>query len=90
MKGPSEYEDLLQCNNLPSTMTSRGHQFPAAFMIMASGLDKHGIDSDKPLPYSHLDIAGSSGPFPGIPSANPLIALAGYFIVPQICQCCKK
>ncbi len=38
--GKSEYEDLLQCNNAPSTMTSRGHQFPAAFMIVGSGLDK--------------------------------------------------
>ena len=38
--GKSEYEDLLQANNAPSTMTSRGHQFPAAFMILGSGLDK--------------------------------------------------
>ena len=38
--GPSEYEDVLQCNNEPSSMTARGHQFPAAFLIRASGLDK--------------------------------------------------
>ena len=38
--GPSEYEDVLQCNNEPSSMTSRGHQFPAAFLIRTSGLDK--------------------------------------------------
>ncbi len=38
--GPSEYEDILQANNLPSTMTSRGHQTPSAFLIMASGLDE--------------------------------------------------
>lgn len=39
-KGKSEYEDILQCNNLPSTATPRGHQTPAAFLIMASGLHK--------------------------------------------------
>lgn len=40
VKGRTEYEDLLQCNNLPSSGTPRGHQFPAAFMIAASGLDE--------------------------------------------------
>lgn len=39
-KGKSEYEDILQCNNLASSATPRGHQTPAAFLIMASGLDK--------------------------------------------------
>jgi leucyl aminopeptidase len=38
--GRNEYEELLQANNAPSTMTSRGHQFPAAFLILGSGLDK--------------------------------------------------
>lgn len=38
--GRSEYEDILQCNNEPSSMTERGHQFPAAFLIRTSGLDK--------------------------------------------------
>lgn len=71
----NEYEDVLQCNNLPSSRTPRGHQFPAAFMIRASGLDKHGIDSEKPLRYTHVDIAGSSGHYPGIPTAAPLVAL---------------
>ena len=44
VEGKSEYEDLLQCNNAPSTMTARGHQFPAAFLIVGSGLDK--VNSD--------------------------------------------
>ncbi|KAF6780360.1 hypothetical protein AHF37_00171 [Paragonimus kellicotti] len=39
-KGQTEYEDILQCNNLPSSATPRGHQIPAAFLSMASGLDK--------------------------------------------------
>ncbi|XP_057308334.1 putative aminopeptidase W07G4.4 isoform X2 [Hydractinia symbiolongicarpus] len=72
--GRNEYEDVIQCNNKPSSGTPRGHQFPAAFMIRSSGLDKHGIDSDRPLKYSHVDIAGSSGPYPGMPTAAPLIA----------------
>lgn len=109
-KGKSEYEDILQCNNLPSSATPRGHQTPAAFLIMTSGLDKvlaafhpstfkkrrkkkcfgltqywylsqHGVDSDTPLPYSHVDIAGSSGPFPGVPTGAPILAMATNYIM---------
>ena len=40
VRGRSEYEDVLQCNNVASSGTPRGHQFPAAFLIRASGLDK--------------------------------------------------
>ncbi|KAF7200606.1 putative aminopeptidase W07G4.4 [Nothobranchius furzeri] len=80
-KGKSEYEDILQCNNLPSSATPRGHQTPAAFLIMASGLDKHGVDSGAPLPYSHIDIAGSSGPFPGVPTGAPILAMATNYIL---------
>ncbi|XP_041643315.1 putative aminopeptidase W07G4.4 [Cheilinus undulatus] len=80
-KGKSEYEDILQSNNLPSSATPRGHQTPAAFLIMASGLDKHGVDSDRPLPYSHVDIAGSSGPYPGVPTGAPVIAMAANYIL---------
>ncbi|KAK3094658.1 hypothetical protein FSP39_004605 [Pinctada imbricata] len=83
-RGKSEYEDVLQCNNSPSSATPRGHQTPSAFLIMASGLEKHGIDSDKPLPYSHLDIAGSSGPFPGVPTGAPIIAMAANFVLPRM------
>jgi len=79
-KGKSEYEDVLQCNNLPSSRTARGHQTPAAFLILASGLSKHGVDGTQPLPYSHLDIAASSGPFPGIPSSSPVLALVRYYL----------
>ncbi|TRY55483.1 hypothetical protein DNTS_027872 [Danionella cerebrum] len=79
-KGKSEYEDILQANNLPSSATPRGHQTPAAFLIMASGLDKHGVNSEKPLPYSHIDIAGSSGPFPGVPTGAPILAMATKYL----------
>ena len=70
--GKSEYEDILQCNNEPSSRTPRGHQMPAAFLIQVSGLDKHELDSNKPIPFSHIDIAGSSGPFPGVPTGAPI------------------
>jgi len=59
-----EFVSILQCNNAPSSRTPRGHQFPAAFMMAVSGLDKHQLSSAQPLPYSHLDIAGSSGDLP--------------------------
>jgi len=82
VKGPSEYEDILQCNNCPrgSSGTPRGHQFPAAFMMATAGLDKHGVDAGTPLPYCHLDIAGSSGPFPGIPTGAPIPTMTKYFM----------
>jgi len=78
-RGPSEYEDVLQCNNAPSSRTPRGHQTPAAFMVLASGLDKHGRDSDAPLKYTHVDIAAASGPFPGLPTGAPILAFAKAF-----------
>jgi leucyl aminopeptidase len=31
-KCKGEYVDVLQCNNLPSSRTPRGHQFPGAFL----------------------------------------------------------
>ncbi|WP_462157404.1 M17 family metallopeptidase [Pseudoalteromonas sp. GB56] len=52
-------DDLLSSNNAPSAVTARGHQFPMAFLAIVSGLDKHGLDSEQPLPYVHMDIAGS-------------------------------
>ncbi|XP_061116083.1 putative aminopeptidase W07G4.4 [Conger conger] len=80
-RGKSEYEEILQSNNLPSSGTPRGHQAPAAFIIMSSGLDKHGVDSDEPLPFSHIDIAGSSGPFPGVPTGAPILAMASRYVL---------
>ncbi|KAJ7356319.1 manganese ion binding [Desmophyllum pertusum] len=79
-RAKSEYADVLQCNNTPSSRTPRGHQFPAAFLIRASGLDKHGIDSDRPLCYSHFDIAGSSGAFPQVPTGAPVVAMVEHLL----------
>nr|XP_029712823.1 putative aminopeptidase W07G4.4 [Aedes albopictus]XP_029712824.1 putative aminopeptidase W07G4.4 [Aedes albopictus] len=69
-------EDVLQANNLPSSRTCRGHQSPAAFMMLSTGLDKHGLKSERPIKYSHLDIAGSAGDIPDPPTGAPILALA--------------
>ncbi|PIK58591.1 putative aminopeptidase W07G4.4-like [Apostichopus japonicus] len=82
-RGKSEYEDVLQCNNQPSSATPRGHQFPAAFLIVTSGLDKHGKDSSEPIKYTHIDIAGSSGPFPGTPTGAPIPAFTAKYLFNQ-------
>jgi leucyl aminopeptidase len=76
----SRADDVLSCNNEPSVNTPRGHQFPMAFLTVASGLDRHGADARRPLPYVHLDIGGSAfegGDWQhGRPTATPLLALS--------------
>ena len=42
---------------------------------------QHGNDSEQPLCYTHIDIAGSSGPFPGVPTGSPLVAMAHAFVL---------
>jgi len=42
---------------------------------------QHGSDSQQPLCYTHIDIAASSGPFPGLPTASPLVAMAHAFVL---------
>ncbi|BHF85458.1 metalloexopeptidase activity [Sparganum proliferum] len=83
-KGHSELEDVLQCNNLPSSGTPRGHQFPAAFMTIASGLDKHGLGKEKPLPYTHIDVCGSAGLIGTTPTAAPMMMLTSHFVLPRL------
>ncbi len=80
----SKVADILQCNTKPSNVTSRGHQYPAAFLARASGLDKHGCDSEKPLSYTHLDIAGSAGKLPNLPTARPIPALCQMFLADRV------
>ena len=80
-KAASEGDDLLQCNNAPSSRTKRGHQTPGAFLLLASGLEKHGLTSSLPLKYSHLDIAGSAGDLPKEPTGAPIAALVNRFVV---------
>jgi len=79
--GKDEQSDVLQSNNLPSSRTPRAHQSPTAFLILTSGLKDHGVDSEKPLKYAHLDIAGSEGSFPGLPSGAPIAALVQHYFL---------
>jgi len=77
-------DDLLSSNSAPSAITARGHQFPMAFMSLVSGLDQHDVNSEQPIPYLHVDIAGSGvegGDWQhGKPSAAPVAALFSAFI----------
>jgi leucyl aminopeptidase len=76
----TQADDVLSCNNEPSSATARGHQFPAAFLARASGLEGHGADSSEPLPFTHVDLGGSGcegGDWQhGRPSAAPVTALS--------------
>ncbi|CAG9860635.1 unnamed protein product [Phyllotreta striolata] len=79
-KGIMEGDDVIQSLPRPSVQIARGHQGPAAFLIMASGLDKHGSEHEQPLKYTHLDIAASSGILPEPATGSPVIALAKAFL----------
>ena len=50
----------------------------------AASVPQHGIDSQKPIKYSHLDIAAASGPFPGVPTGSPVLAMAANFFGSQL------
>ncbi len=82
--GKTKADDILSCNNAPSSQTVRGHQFPMAFLVVASGLDAHGRNSETPLPYTHVDVAGSAvvgGDWQhGAPTGAPVVALAAAFL----------
>lgn len=54
--------------------------YSTTFLIVNFKTTQHGVDGTQPLPYSHLDIAASSGPFPGIPSSSPVLALVRYYL----------
>ncbi|TKR67010.1 hypothetical protein L596_023227 [Steinernema carpocapsae] len=75
--------DLRQGNTIPSTQTLRGHHTPAAFLQMASRIDEHGNDSEKPLKYSHLDIGSAMGDMPDVTYPNPLVALVAHHVIPR-------
>lgn len=82
----TQADDLLSCNNAPSSVTPRGHQFPTAFLAVAAGLDKYSIDSDKGIPFTHIDIAGSGvegGDWQhGMPTASPVVAMLARYLAP--------
>ncbi len=69
-------EDVVSSNRLASVNTPRGHQFPFAFLDIASGLK--GSD----VPFVHLDIGGAAVDPPdwqfGRPTATPISTLVAY------------
>ncbi|GAN08030.1 conserved hypothetical protein [Mucor ambiguus] len=81
-------EDLVSANDQPSTMTNRGHQYPAGFMLQASGLDQYGLDNKEiSIGYTHLDVAGSAETTGAVAwslprvTGSPVVALAGAFLL---------
>lgn len=83
IKARSCADDVLSCNNAPSSVTARGHQFPMAFLVVAAGLDQASASADK-LAFVHMDIAGSGvdgGDWQhGKPSAAPVTSLAARYL----------
>uniref|UniRef100_A0A146M6X8 Putative aminopeptidase W07G4.4 n=1 Tax=Lygus hesperus TaxID=30085 RepID=A0A146M6X8_LYGHE len=79
-RGKAEGEDVVQATNLPSAQAKRGHQAPSAFLILASGLEEHGLEGAKPLPYTHLDIAASCGEVPKDATGAPVLALSTAYL----------
>ena len=81
----SSADDVLSCNNAPSSVTSRGHQFPMAFLVVAAGLDQSSALAASAVPYVHIDIAGSGvdgGDWQhGKPSAAPISALVASYLL---------
>ncbi len=81
-------DDTLSCNNASSTMTARGHQFPMAFLMRASGIEKHGSASEKPLAYTHVDTGGSfvegSDWQHGRPTGTPVVVFAANWFLKNL------
>jgi leucyl aminopeptidase len=72
----SSAEDVVSSNRLATVNTPRGHQFPFAFIDVASGLRRG------PRPLVHLDISGVALDPPdwqfGRPTGSPVASLAAY------------
>jgi len=75
---PDAY-DVLQTPTASSSVTARGHQFPAAFLAIASGLQEHGPGHPVPLPYCHVDLANSVADARGVETGSPILPLFGAF-----------
>ena len=73
--------DVLQSNNAPTAVTARGHQFPMAFLLIASGLAQHGAADELPLPYCHVDLADSVADAYGVETGSPIVPLFGHFVL---------
>ncbi|XP_034949850.1 putative aminopeptidase W07G4.4 [Chelonus insularis] len=84
----TEGDDIRQGANVLGSKLERGHQSLAAFLIMASGLCRHGIDSPSPLKYtfiginSHLSVNRDlAKPYQG----NPILALSYCYLIQGKC-----
>eukprot|EP01052_Picozoa_sp_SAG31_P031588 SAG31_NODE_3363_length_4363_cov_1.997186_2_plen_168_part_00 len=73
--GTSAAEDIRQNGPGSSAVTPRGHQFPAAFLVRASGLGENDLGADREIAYRHIDMAGAAGGAPSNPTGRPLMAL---------------
>lgn len=72
----SAAEDVFSSNRLATVNTPRGHQFPFAFLDVASGLRRG------PHAFVHMDISGAALDPPdwqlGRPTGAPVVTLASY------------
>lgn len=73
-------DDVHQAGNCASSAMPRGHQAPAAFLLLVSGL--HSLQ----LPFTHLDVAGAAGCLPDPPTGAPLLALAAHYGLVKTCE----
>ncbi|KAF8929960.1 hypothetical protein EDD21DRAFT_385224 [Dissophora ornata] len=82
-------EDVVQANDKASSASARGHQYPMAFMAIASGINNFGLDKKKEeqIAYTHIDIAGSAEEPHGVGfslpevTGNPVPAFAATFLL---------
>ena len=75
------FVEVLHCDKASSSRTPRGHQYPAAFMMRVSGLTNHQLVNEKPLKYSHLDVAGTTGDLPEPTSGSTVVGLSMHFLL---------
>ncbi|BHF62864.1 metalloexopeptidase activity [Sparganum proliferum] len=83
----SEYEDLQQRNTHANTVKYRGHQYPAAWMLMASRMTDYGLqNSATKLPYTHMDVSNAVGVKHGPPTGTPVPMLVSTYILPRLIE----
>ena len=52
-----------------------------AFLLIASGLQEHGAGAAVPLPYCHVDLAGSVADARCVETGSPIVPLIGHFLM---------
>lgn len=72
-RGRAPGEHVHQADSAASSALPRGHQAPAAFLLLVAALERGA------LRYTHLDVAASAGALPAPPTAAPLLALAAHY-----------